>query len=224
MRRLLLNSITWILIASGAFYFVHGGMDYLESKKAQDAIASQWNSEQGVNSGLSGDNDVTRPPVVTEPPREAIPHTGTAASRFTAVPHAGAAIARLSIPRLDATLYVVEGDDTRDLKRGPGHLIGTAMPGQDGNCVIAGHRDTHFRVLKNIQKGDEILLTRNGETWRYRVDGLSVVSPDNLAPLQPSHTPVLNLITCYPFQYLGSAPKRFIVHAQLENEPLRASR
>lgn len=224
MRRLLLNTIIWVLIASGAFYFVRGGEDYLESRRAQDAIASQWNAEQNANSDLLDQSDGSQTPSVTEPFREAEPREATRSTRFTVVPHPGAAIARLSIPKLDAVLYVVEGDDNGDLKRGPGHLIGSAMPGQDGNCVIAGHRDTHFRVLRNIEKGDEILLTRNGETWRYRVDELSIISPDNLSPLQPSHTPVLNLITCYPFNYLGSAPKRFIVHARLEDEPLRASR
>jgi sortase A len=224
MRRLLLNSVTWILLASGAFFFVHGGLDYLESQRAQDAIASQWNTDQGAESGLQDQSEVTQTPLGTRPFRGSTSHEAAKSSRFTLVPHQGAAIARLSIPRLDATLYVVEGDDDHDLKRGPGHLIGTAMPGQGGNCVIAGHRDTHFRVLKNIHNGDEILLTRNGETWRYRVDELSIVSPDNLSPLQPSRTAVLNLITCYPFDYLGSAPKRFIVHARLENEPLRASR
>lgn len=225
MRRLLVDLITWILIASGAFYFVRGGLDYVESKNAQDAIASEWNSEQRADSGLTEHGRE----ITASPGRPALQETRPRAHNIVPAQHAvpaqpGAAIARLSIPRLDTVLYVVEGDDTRDLKRGPGHLIGTAMPGQEGNCVIAGHRDTHFRVLKNIEKGDEILLTRNGQTWRYRVDEMSIVSPDNIAPLQPSRTPVLNLITCYPFYYLGSAPKRFIVHATLENEPLRASR
>ncbi len=222
MRRLLLNAAIWILIASGAFFFVHGGLDYFESRRAQDAIAAEWNAEQNADATLPDHAESTQnPPERVRRSRHSEP---TEPERVVPAPHPGNAIARLSIPRLDAVLYVVEGDDNRDLKRGPGHLIGTAMPGQDGNCVIAGHRDTHFRVLKDIQKGDEILLTRNGETWRYRVDELSVVSPDNLSPLRPSHTPELHLITCYPFHYLGAAPKRFIVQARLENEPLRASR
>jgi sortase A len=224
MRRLLLNTVTWILIASGAFFVVSGGEDYVESKRGQDAIASQWNAEQNADGGLPEHGDAAQNSAEVPGVRESTPVQTRKASRFTIAPHPGAASARLAIPRLDATLYVVEGDDTGDLKRGPGHLIGSAMPGQEGNCIIAGHRDTHFRVLKNIEKGDDILLTRNGQTWRYRVDEMSIVSPDNLSPLQPTHTPVLNLITCYPFYYLGSAPKRFVVHAQLENEPLRASK
>jgi len=98
------------------------------------------------------------------------------------------------------------------------------MPGADGNCVIAGHRDTHFSVLKNIQDGDEIVLERDGHKYRYRVDGMQVVTPDNTASLRPTKDAVLNLITCYPFHYVGSAPKRFIVHAALEDSTLSASR
>ena len=134
------------------------------------------------------------------------------------------AVAKLSIPRLDTALYVVEGTSDRDLKRGPGHLTGSVLPGEDGNCVIAGHRDTHFRVLQNIRDGDEITLERDGHVYRYRVDGMEVVTPDNTASLQPADKAVLNLITCYPFHYLGSAPKRFIVHADLEGATLAEAR
>ena len=130
-------------------------------------------------------------------------------------PRDGETVAKLMIPRLSAQLYVVEGDDTRELRRGPGHMPGTAMPGGKGNCVIAGHRDTHFRVLKDIRQGDDIVLeTRNGE-FLYRVKSTKIVSPKDTDPLQPTAGPVLNLITCYPFYYVGNAPKRFIVKAEL---------
>jgi sortase A len=231
MRSILVNTITWILIACGAFFFVRGGLDYRESKSAQDAIAAEWNRETTASIPLTHGRLGGAPATgIVSPRGSAVAHSGSeetsnaANLRATPLPRAGSAMARLSIPRLNAVLYVVEGDDTGDLKRGPGHLIGTAMPGQSGNCVIAGHRDTHFRVLKDIHKGDEILLSRNGKTFHYVVDEMSIVTPDNLEPLQPSHTPVLNLITCYPFYYVGAAPRRFIVHARLENEPLRASR
>ncbi|HKD05234.1 MAG TPA: class D sortase [Bryobacteraceae bacterium] len=141
----------------------------------------------------------------------------------SAIPE-GSSLAKLSIPRLDATFYVVEGTDAESLKRGPGHLEGSAMPGQSGNCVIAGHRDTHFRVLKDIRAGDEVLLERDGHEFRYRVDGSQIVMPTDTHSLQPTSEAVLHLITCYPFYYLGSAPKRFIVHAALESAPLSASR
>lgn len=133
-------------------------------------------------------------------------------------PRIGDTVLKLIIPRLDAQLYVMEGDGESELRRGPGHLPGTAMPGVRGNCVIAGHRDTHFRVLKDIHKGDDIVLqTANGQ-YLYRVKNTQVVSAQNTRALQPTAGPILNLITCYPFLYVGSAPKRFVVEARLAGE------
>jgi sortase A len=127
----------------------------------------------------------------------------------------GDAFAQLLIPRLHAELYVVEGDGASELRRGPGHAAGTAMPGQDGNCIIAGHRDTHFRVLKDIRKGDEIVLLTAAGEYTYRVENTQVVSPSNTASLNPTRDAELHLITCYPFYYLGPAPKRFVVQARM---------
>ena len=127
----------------------------------------------------------------------------------------GDTVARLVIPRLDGKWYIVEGTDDKELRLGPGHLEGTAFPGEKGNCVIAGHRDTQFRKLKDIQKGDEIVLTTSVGESRYRVTGYEIVKPTDTRVLEDTNQGVLNLITCYPFYYLGHAPKRFIVHAEL---------
>jgi sortase A len=134
------------------------------------------------------------------------------------MPQLGDAVAKLIIPRLDAELYVVEGDGAGELRRGPGHMAGTPMPGQDGNCIIAGHRDTHFRVLKDIRKGDAIVLQTGDGRYIYRVSGTQVVLPSNTASLKPTRDAELHLITCYPFYYLGSAPERFVVQARLQED------
>jgi len=133
----------------------------------------------------------------------------------------GDTVAKLSIPRLHTELYVVEGDNERELRRGPGHVPGSAMPGTNGNMVIAGHRDTHFRVLKDIRPGDDIVLQTATQEFHYKVRGTSVVSPHNTASLRPTDQPVLHLVTCYPFYWVGSAPKRFVVDAQLATEASR---
>jgi sortase A len=122
------------------------------------------------------------------------------------------------VPRLNTTLYVVEGTDQSDLKKGPGHMPVTALPGIDGNCVIAGHRDTHFRPLENIRKGDEVELDTRYGTYRYKVRSMQVVLPTNVAALRPTHAAVLHLITCYPFHYMGHAPQRMVVEAELLND------
>jgi len=111
----------------------------------------------------------------------------------------GDTIGKLTIPRLSATYYVMEGDHEEELRRGPGHLRGSAMPGSQGNCIIAGHRDTHFRILKDIQKGDDILVETKTGQYLYRVKSIRVVPADDTAPLQPTSRAELSLITCFPF-------------------------
>ena len=129
--------------------------------------------------------------------------------------HRGDTVAKLEIPRLGGEWYIVEGTDDSDLRLGPGHLPGTAFPGEKGNCVIAGHRDTQFRKLKDIRKGDEIVLTTSIGSSRYRVTGYDIVKPSDTRSIQDTPNAMLNLVTCYPFYYVGSAPNRFIVHAEL---------
>ena len=125
----------------------------------------------------------------------------------------GTAIAALSIPRLDLSAIVLHGSDDQTLRRGPGHLENTAMPGETGNAVIAGHRDTFFRPLRNVRLGDEIFVDMPQGRVEYRVTSMRVVHARDVSVLDPTDDEVLTLITCYPFTLLGSAPDRFIVRA-----------
>ena len=126
----------------------------------------------------------------------------------------GAPIGRLKIPRLGLDVVVAEGDDEKTLKVGVGHLPDTPLPWQQGNSALAGHRDSFFRPLRDIQVGDDIHLTTAHGTLRYRVTRHTAVDPSELWVLDPSPTAALTLITCYPFDYVGPAPRRFIVHAE----------
>ena len=123
-------------------------------------------------------------------------------------------LARLEIPRLGLTVMVVEGVDDVDLKRAAGHIPGTALPWDGGNVGIAGHRDTFFRPLHAIQRDDIITVSALRGTYRYRVVSTSVVSPQDVQVLYPTERDSLTLVTCFPFEYVGSAPKRFIVRAE----------
>jgi sortase A len=122
-------------------------------------------------------------------------------------------IGRMEILRLGVSVVVVEGTSEVTLRRAAGHIEGTALPGQAGNVGIAGHRDSFFRPLKNIQRDDVIILTTSRGQFRYRVVSTKVVSPADVAVLDPDGTEVLTLVTCYPFYFLGAAPSRFIVRA-----------
>lgn len=126
----------------------------------------------------------------------------------------GGLVGMLDVPRLQMTTPVVEGDDDRTLKRSAGHLPDTPMPWETGNSAIAGHRDGLFRPLKDIKVGDEIRFRTTRDEFRYRVSKTLIVKPDDVSVLEPSEDQSLTLITCYPFYYVGSAPKRFVIHAE----------
>ena len=130
----------------------------------------------------------------------------------SAVPK-GSSVGQIEISSIGLRAMIEEGDNGRTLRRAVGHIPGTALPGQPGNVVLAGHRDTFFRPLRNIHKGDEITLTTLAGAYRYRVDFIEIVGPQDTKVLNHSDDPILTLVTCYPFYFVGPAPRRFIVRA-----------
>ncbi len=128
--------------------------------------------------------------------------------------HAGGLVGMLDVPRLKLLTPVIEGDDDATLNRAAGHLPDTPLPWQDGNSAIAAHRDGLFRPLKNVKIGDEIRFRTTRDEFVYRVTKTTIVKPEDLSVLAPQSNATLTLITCYPFYYVGSAPKRFVVHAE----------
>ena len=126
----------------------------------------------------------------------------------------GGLVGMLDVPRLALSTPVIEGDDQSTLKRAVGHLPDTPFPWEGGNSAIAGHRDGLFRPLKDIKVGDEIRFRTSRDEYRYRVVDTSIVQPDDVSVLNARGPQSLTLITCYPFYYVGNAPKRFIVHAK----------
>ena len=126
---------------------------------------------------------------------------------------APAPLAVLRIPRIRLEVAVLPGTDDRTLDRGAGHIEDTPVPGTAGNSGIAGHRDGFFRGLQDIAAGDDIELETLQGTHRYRIERTWVVAPEDVSVLDPTPTPALTLVTCYPFYFVGSAPQRFIVRA-----------
>lgn len=126
-----------------------------------------------------------------------------------------AVIGAIRIPALHLDAPVVEGIDDDDLRRGVGHMPGTALAGGLGNVILAAHRDGIFRPLQSIAKGMDIAIKASDGTYHYRVDSTAIVSPDQLDVLAVGDSPEVTLITCYPFHFIGHAPKRFIVKANL---------
>jgi sortase A len=122
-------------------------------------------------------------------------------------------LGRIEIPRIGVSAIVREGDDDTTLAVAVGHIPGTARPGERGNMALAGHRDSFFRALRQIQLHDTIRIRTAGRRYEYLVDSTEVVAPEETRVLDPTGDAVLTLVTCYPFEYVGHAPNRFIVRA-----------
>lgn len=123
-------------------------------------------------------------------------------------------LGRMEIATIGLTAMIQEGTTSRILQRGVGHITGTALLGQPGNIGLAGHRDTFFRKLRDIHEGDEITLTTLTGSFLYQVELISIVEPQDSQVLRDTGGDVLTLVTCYPFSFVGPAPKRFIVRAR----------
>jgi sortase A len=133
----------------------------------------------------------------------------------------GDLIGEMTIPRLELNTIVAQGESSKILRRAVGHVPGTAMPGQPGNVALAGHRDSFFRSLRGIQLGDAITIKTPDREFKYQVESIEIVLPTDVQVLQPLRGNVLTLVTCFPFYYVGAAPKRFIVRAR-QIDPLPA--
>jgi sortase A len=147
---------------------------------------------------------IETPPDIAEPPNVLKP------------PQPGEIIGRIDIPRIKLSAAVAEGDDDKTLGKAVGHLPDTPLPWQRrGNVAFAAHRDGLFRPIEKIRLNDEVrVVTAQGE-YQYRVTKTHIVDPDDVWVLAPTETPTITLITCYPFSFVGNAPHRFIVQAEL---------
>lgn len=122
-------------------------------------------------------------------------------------------VGRIDIPRIGLSASVREGDDEETLRIAVGHISGTPLPGIGGNAGLAAHRNTFFRPLRDVRKDDRIVVTTGTGAFHYRVESTEIVLPTDVRVLDPTEQPALTLVTCYPFDWIGDAPQRFIVHA-----------
>lgn len=123
-------------------------------------------------------------------------------------------LGEIEVPRLDLSVIVREGMDDATLRRAAGHVPRTALPGEPGNFVVLGHRDTLFRPLRGLEKGDNVRVRTAGGEFSYRIDSIEVVPPENVELGQGSG-PGITLVTCFPFDFVGPAPRRFVARGHL---------
>ncbi|HEX9187547.1 MAG TPA: class D sortase, partial [Vicinamibacteria bacterium] len=147
-----------------------------------------------------------------EPGAAGSPSAAAARTRVEARP--GRAWGRFDLPRLGLSALVAEGVDDATLGVAIGHVPGSAFPGEPGNVALAGHRDTVFRLLEEVRPEDVLRLVTPDGMFEYRVEWLAIVDPGRTDVLASSDEPLLTLVTCYPFEYVGEAPLRYVVRAR----------
>ena len=130
-------------------------------------------------------------------------------------PAVGDVIGSLWIPKLKRTIDIIEGTGTKELKRGVGHYVGSVLPGVSDNSVLAGHRDSVFRNLGDLKLGDLMTVRTDYGVFVYEVHAIRIVKSNDKTVIVPTDDAVLTLSTCYPFRFIGNAPKRYIVQAGL---------
>jgi sortase A len=200
----------------GALMLGYVAFVLLDARLFQAAQSRQFQQElSGLESSIGRDEHLR--PLLLPSPKVAAPDAARADS-YGIVSRRDSPLGRIEISTIGLTAMIQEGIDARTLRRAVGHIPGTPLPGQQGNVVITGHRDTFFRPLHNIRKDDEIRLTTVSGSYHYRVDSTEVVAPEDTAALAASDDAVLTLVTCYPFYFVGPAPKRFIVRAHMITE------
>jgi sortase A len=186
-----MKTLEYLLLAIGAAFLGWCAWTLGESRLYQNANRSRFSSHE------------TRP---------ALPASLPAPSRRAVAD--GTAVGRIDIPRIGMSAIIAEGDGEATLRIAVGHIPGTAFPGRGGNVGLAGHRDTFFRALSRIRVHDEIRIAgEGGIATVYRVASTAVVEPSDVSVLESGPLPSLTLVTCYPFHYVGAAPKRFVVKA-----------
>jgi len=182
----------WLLVTAGIVLLAYVGVEYTSMYAEQRRLAKEWEQQNQVTSTL------TPTPVSDRTEHDTL--------------------TRLSIPKINLDAIVVEGTSRHSLLLGPGHMESSALPGETGNAVITGHRDTFFRHIYELNKGDEIFVRRNGKMFRYQVTGKRVVQPSDISVTHNSDDARLTLITCYPTYYIGPAPERLVVFSKLAPE------
>lgn len=194
--------ISYVLMIVGVGFLAFGGYQWYMTTSAQSEAASEAQALIAERNAISAEDDFD--------PLEA-------AKNFN--PEMGETAGILHIPKLEADLPIIEGTHEDELERGVGHYQGTAYPLQNEQIVLSGHRDTVFRDMGELEIGDHLVVQMEYGDFTYEITETKIVSADDRTIIVPHHEEVLTLTTCYPFNFIGYAPDRYIIYAYpVENQ------
>ena len=163
------------------------------------------------------------PEVEVEPEKTITPPQISAETKleeelYQSYPKKGETFGELIIPKISASLPIVEGTAEEELEKGVGHYDNSVLPGMKDNSVLSGHRDTVFRKLGEVGVGDDLIVKTSAGEFKYRVKKVRIVDADDRTVIVPKPRPTLTVTTCYPFNYIGDAPERYVLVANLVHE------
>ncbi len=204
----------WVLAACILLLVIGGG--YFTTTSAYKLLAGytiyQWNKQTGAENEKPAESSAGEGPAVNKKQADKVVYTKR--------PDMGELMGELYIPKLDRSLPIIHGTDEDELAKGVGHYADSVLPGEKDNSVLSGHRDTVFRRLGEVGEGDQLIATTTAGTFTFRVKKVRIVSSDDRTVIVPKAKPTLTVTTCYPFNFIGSAPERYVLEAELVNKDL----
>lgn len=190
------------LICAGAYIVIENTVTFTKGFKMAEASASEntftLNKDTKENTAIESENESQDNQVL-----------------YPVRPTIGENIGELYIPKLDAVLPIFHGTNEDELEKGVGHFAGSVLPGENDNSVLAGHRDTVFRKLGEVSLNDELIVETSAGTFTYIVRDVRIVDSDDRTVIVSMPKATLTLSTCYPFTFIGPAPQRYVLVADL---------
>ncbi|MDZ5472770.1 class D sortase [Bacillus sp. 31A1R] len=179
-----------------------------------------WNTALFLEGFYAGENieineSLEESSTATSSPYSKIQVTKKKLPLYSTAPDVGEKIGDIAIPRLERSLPIIEGTSNAVLRKGVGHFSSSVLPGEKNNCIISGHRDTVFRRLGEIKLHDPLIVTTEAGQFLYKVKRIRIVDADDSTVMSPRPRATLTVTTCYPFYFLGNAPQRYVIVAEL---------
>ncbi|RAL24514.1 class D sortase [Thermoflavimicrobium daqui] len=195
----MIRKLAWLLIIAGSIFLFYNAYHWWKEASLVDEDISK------AQAFLEDWANRTKKPTLKE------------GISYPSQPKVGDKIGELIVPRLHAKLPIVEGTNEYALSKGIGRFVGggTVLPGETGHVVLSGHRDTLFRDIKKLQIGDKIFIQYHNKLFTYQIRKSWITHAEDRSVIVPIARPVLSLTTCYPFSYIGNAPDRYILRAEL---------
>lgn len=218
-KRSLLRMAAWLVFSGSLVVLAYSTYQAVRAPMEAQQALRQWDAlkreTEGVRAARAADENPLSPAFAGKLQQTDGGGSSAAPARTAAD---GELLGEIAFPSLDQRYAILEGTGNEPLKLGAGHYTGSPLPGEDGNSVLAGHRDTVFRNLGKLKAGDRIEVEMTSGRYTYEVTGRRIVDESDAAAVQASEEPLLTLITCYPFTYVGLAPERLLLTAKLIEE------